>query len=323
VKTGSQAGTGHGNSRPSTHLTSGSPALPTLIGWQGIRLNAPPEWFFNGYSGDWRDGFLQIGSPHNTELDLKWTRSRRTTDLQYVLQQFLKTVERAKRKARHPFTGTLHPVDAHCIEFRWRADERAVGRIQRYPEHHTIVLMQLRSASRHDALFQIARPIFESVRVAPDEDGWVEWSLYGLQTAAPTAFRLEQSQVLTGQTRLTLRRRHERLVIERVARAEQLMKGYEFTEWVDYWLRWRGWRGEREPFTWSENDHGVHLNTRLGASALITECITSPLRLRLPAWRVRAVAWFCRERNAVFHIQHFSPFRSNLIEEVMARTVCC
>ncbi|MCX7924354.1 MAG: hypothetical protein N2554_00920 [Fimbriimonadales bacterium] len=300
-----------------------SPALPNLIGWQGIRLHTPPDWFLKGYSGEWRDGFMQIGSPHSAEIDLKWTRSRRKTDLNYVLQQFLKQLERAKRKARQPFAGTIHPVDEHCIEFRWRSDERAVGRIQRDPEHHTILLIQLRSASKHDALFQLARPIFESVRVAPDEDGWVEWSLYGLQTAAPADFRLEKAQVLTGQTRLTLSRRHERLLIERIARAEQLMKGYELAEWADYWLRWRNWRGVREPFTWSEHDFGVHLKTRLGWGALLNECVVSPLRLRLPAWRVRAVAWFCKERNTVFHLQHFSPFRSNLIEEVMARTVCC
>ncbi|MFN3690151.1 MAG: hypothetical protein ACK4UU_04415, partial [Fimbriimonadales bacterium] len=304
-------------------VSKASPALPTLIGWQGIRLNAPPDWFLKGYSGDWREGFLQVGSPHSAEIDLKWTRSRRQTDLNYVLQQFLKRLERTKHKARQPFAGTIHPVDAHTIEFRWRADERAVGRIQRYPEHHTIVLIQLRSASRHDALFQIARPIFESLRVAPDADGWVEWSLYGLQTAAPAAFRLEKSQVLTGQTRLMLRCRHERLLIERIARAEQLLKGYEFAEWVDYWLRWHGWRGAREPFTWGANDFGVHLRSHLRGGALLAECVVSPLRLRLPAWRVRAVAWLCKERNTVFHIQHRSPFRSNLIEEVMARTVCC
>ncbi|MFN7017229.1 MAG: hypothetical protein ACK4P5_08730 [Fimbriimonadales bacterium] len=312
MKTSSQAG-----------VSKAPPALPTLIGWQGIRLNAPPDWFLKGYSGEWREGFLQVSSPHSAEIDLKWTRSRRLTDLNHVLQQFLKQLERAKRKAHQPFTGTLHPLNAHCIEFRWRSDERAVGRIQRYPEHHTIVLIQLRSASRHDALFQIARPIFESLRVAPDADGWVEWSLYGLQTAAPAEFRLLKSQILTGQTRLTLSRRHERLIIERIARAEQLLKGYEFTEWVDYWLRWHGWRGVREPFTWGENDCGVHLRSRLNWGALLTECTVSPLRLRLPAWRVRAVAWLCKERNTVFHIQHFSPFRSNLIEEVMARTVCC
>ncbi|MCS7301249.1 MAG: hypothetical protein NZ556_06820 [Fimbriimonadales bacterium] len=320
MNTGSQASTLQGRRRPCVNSSSD---LPTLIGWQGIRLNAPPDWFLKGYSGEWRDGFLQVGSPASAEIDLKWTRSRRRTDLRYVLQQFLNKLERTKRKARQPFTGALHPVDANCIEFRWRSDERAVGRIQRFPEHHTIVLIQLRSASKHDALFQWARPIFDSLRVAPDADGWVDWSLYGLQTAAPADFRLEKAQVLTGQTRLLLRRRSERLIIERVARAEQLLKGYEFAEWVDYWLRWRGWRGVREPFTWSENDHGVHLTTRLGVGALLTECVVSPLRLCLPAWRVRAVAWLCQERNTVFHIQHFSPYRSNLLEEVMARTVCC
>ncbi|GIV06964.1 MAG: hypothetical protein KatS3mg017_0166 [Fimbriimonadales bacterium] len=318
-----QAGSTRRRPRLCQHHTQPPSALPTLIGWQGIRLNAPPDWFLKGYSGEWRDGFLQVGSPHSAEIDLKWTRSRRQTDLRFVLQQFLRTLERAKHKARQPFTGTLSPVDENCIEFRWRSDERAVGRIQRYPEHHTIVLFQLRSSSRHDALHQWARPIFETLRVAPDEDGWVEWSLYGLQTAAPANFRLEKSQLLTGQTSLTLQRRHERLVIERIARAEQLTKGYEFVEWVDHWLRWRGWKGVREPFTWDENDFGVHLCSRLGWGALLTECVVSPLRVRLPAWRVRAVAWFCQERNTVFHIQHFSAFSSNLIEEVMARTVCC
>ena len=304
-------------------VSSDSIALPVCIAWQGIRLYAPPDWFFKSYSGDWREGFLQVGSPHSMEVDLKWSRVRRRTDLAYVLQQFLKRVERAKRKARLPFTSSLHSVDDHCIEFRWRSDERAVGRIQRYPDHHTIVLMQLRSASKHDALFQYARPMFESLCVAPDADGWVEWSLYGLHSAAPADFRLEKAHALTGQTRLLLARRHERLILERVARAEQLLKGYEFSEWVDHWLRWRGWQGVREPFTWNENDFGVHLTTRLNVGALATECLVSAFRLRLPAWRVRAVAWLCKARNTVFHIQHFSPFRSNLLEEVMARTVCC
>lgn len=298
-------------------------SLPTRIGWQGFRLDTPPDWYLNGYSGDWNEGFLQVGSPHSMELDLKWSRTRRKTDLAYVLQQFLTKLERAKHKARQPFHSTLHPVEADCIEFRWRSDERAVGRIQRYPQHHTIVLMQLRSASKYDALFQQARPIFESLRVAPDEDGWVEWSLYGLHSAAPANFRLEKAQALTGQTRLTLVRRNERLILERLAPAEQLLKGYEFAEWVDHWLRWGGWRGEREPFTWGESDYGVHLTTRLSGGALATECVVSLLRLRLPAWRVRAVAWLCQPRNTVFHIQHYSPFRSSLLEEVMARTVCC
>jgi hypothetical protein len=300
-----------------------SKSLPTRIGWQGIRLDAPPDWFLKGYSGDWREGFLQLGSPHSMELDLKWSRARRATDLQYVLQRFISRVEHTKRKACPPLVKSLNPISADCIEFRWRADERAVGRIQRFPDPYIVVLIQLRASSKHDTLFQYARPIFESLCTAPDADGWVEWSVYGLHSAAPADFRLQRARVLTGQTRLTLVRRHERLILERVARAEQLLKGYDLAEWVDHWLGWSRWRGVRERFRWGAHDSGVHLTTRLNWSAWATECVTSALRLRLPAWRVRAVAWLCQARNTVFHIQHYSPFRSNLLEEVMARTVCC
>lgn len=227
-------------------VSSASDALPTRIGWQGLRLDAPPDWFLKGYSGDWRKVFCK-SAPHSMESDLKWSRTRRKTDLAYVLQQFLAKLERAKRKARQPFHATLHPVDDHCIEFRWRSDERAVGRIQRDPDNHIIVLMQLRAASKHDALFQQARPMFEPARRARRR-GWVEWSLYGLHSAAPADFRLEKAQVITGQTRLTLVRRHERLILERVARAEQRSKATSSPSGWTHWLRWRGWRGVREPF---------------------------------------------------------------------------
>ncbi|MCS7209314.1 MAG: hypothetical protein NZ874_07060, partial [Fimbriimonadales bacterium] len=66
---------------PRTETPLAVPALPTLIGWQGIRLNTPPDWFLKGYSGNWREGVLQIGSPQSAEIDLKWSRVRRKTDL--------------------------------------------------------------------------------------------------------------------------------------------------------------------------------------------------------------------------------------------------
>jgi hypothetical protein len=57
-------------------VSSDLTALPTRIGWQGLRLDAPADWYLKGYSGDWQEGFLQVGSPHSMELDLKWSRTR-------------------------------------------------------------------------------------------------------------------------------------------------------------------------------------------------------------------------------------------------------
>ncbi len=302
---------------PARHLNT----LPVPIGWQGISLQVPAEWYLKGYTGDWREGYLQIGSPTTTEIDIKWVRSRRKTDLHFVLQQFLKRLERDKRKRRHKFTGSIQAIDDHLLEFRWSADERGLGQIRRCAECQTIVLIQIRTASKHEPLYQIARPIFETLTDHPDEEGWVRWSLYGLDTALPARFRLEKAQVLTGRTRLQFRYRRERVLVERIARAEQLLKGYNFEEWVNLWLKWEAYRGEREPFE-QEGDTGLHLSTQLGLGALIPESLMSLPVLHLPAYRVRMLAWLCPQRNAVFHILHRSPRRTDLLEEVMARTLC-
>ncbi len=304
--------------RASGHSAPSTP-LPVLIGWQGIQIRVPSEWFLKGYTGDWNDGYLQIGSPGSTEIDIKWVRSRRRTDLHYVLSQFLKRMERAKRRARQPYSGTIKPLDEHTLEFRWQSDERALGQIRRYPDCHTIALIQMRTASRHEPLHQLARPIFDTLSVKPDPDGWVVWSLYGLCTAVPERFRLAKAQVLSGHTRLFFRARREHLLIERIARAEQLMKGYTFEEWASLWLRWGSLRRvECHP----QGDGAFRMGASLPFGAAVAEAIRGLATLHRPAWRVEAVAWFQPERNAVFHIQHQTPRPNTLLEEVYARTRC-
>ncbi len=309
--------------RSLTRASSGSqarhPLLPVLIGWQGIQIWVPQDWYLKGYTGDWREGYLQIGSRGETELDLKWVRSRRRTDLQFVLQQFLKRIERTKRKARPRFTGTIHPLDEHTIEFRWSADERAVGQIRRYPSCHTIVLVQVRTASEHKALHTLAKTIFDHLQVEPELDGWVVWSLYGLRTAVPERFRLVRAQLLTGQTRLFFRHRREHLLIERIARAQQLLKGYSLEEWAQLWLKWERYRGQ---VVWDEARHALRLHARLPFGSALAEGIRSVAQLHLPAWRIEAITTLNPEHNTLFHIQYQTPRANTLLEEVFARTVC-
>lgn len=295
--------------------------LPVLIGWQGIQLQVPDGWYLKGYTGEWREGYLQIGSPGKTEIDIKWIRSRRRTDLRYVLQQFLKRIERIHRRARHPYTGSITPIDEHTLSFRWQADERALGQIRRYPDCHTIALIQIRSPSRHETLHQLASAIFNTLSVEPDSKGWTVWSLYGLCTAVPERFRLAKAQILTGQTRLIFRFHREYLLIERIARAEQLMKGYTFEEWLHLWLKWSQFV-PKSLVPLEAPACGMRLSARLAFGSAFAEAIRGLCTLHRPAWRVEAVAWLDPNRNAIFHIQHQTPRRNPLIEEVYARTQC-
>ncbi len=295
--------------------------LPVHIAWQGIQLLLPNEWFLNGFSGDWREGVLTISSPGKTHLDIKWVRTKKRSDLQFHLQQFLKRLERDARKRRVRFTGSIEPDGKTGYRFRWSGHEQAVGRIRRCPECQCITLMQLRSASRHEPLHTLACAIFDTLVDHPDDEGWVEWSLYGLQTAIPDRFRLESHTILTGQTRLAFRAGRERLIVERIGRAEQHMRGWSMPDWVRVWLHWERWHGALEPFEF-DGDEAVLLQGQLRAGALLTESLQSLLGLRLPAWRIRAVAWFCPERNALFHVLHQSARKSHLLDEVMAKTIC-
>jgi hypothetical protein len=295
--------------------------LPVRIAWQGIQLQVPEEWFLNGFSGDWREGLLTISSPGRTHLDLKWVRTKARSDLQLHLQQFLKRLERDARKQRARFSGTLEPDDNAGFRFRWSGLEHAVGRIQRCPECHCITLMQLRTAARHEPLHTLASAIFDTLRDHPDEDGWVEWSLYGLRTAVPERFRLEKQAILTGQTRLVFRAGRERLLVERIARAEQLLKEWSLPEWAQVWLRWEQWHGTAEPLE-LENHPALRLQGRLSGGHLITETLPALLTLRLPAWRIDAALWLCPKRNTLYHILHQHSRKSELLNEVIARTVC-
>ncbi|GBC93063.1 hypothetical protein HRbin15_01549 [bacterium HR15] len=295
--------------------------LPVFIAWQGIQLRLPNDWFLNGFSGDWREGVLTISSAGKTHLDIKWVRSKARSDLQFHLQRFLKQLERDARKRGARFTGTIEPQGEQSLRFRWSGHEQAVGRIRRCPDCQCITLMQLRSTARHEPLHTLAAAIFETLVDHPDAEGWVEWSLYGLHTAVPERFRLESHAILTGQTRLHFRLGRERLTIERIARAEQLMRGWSMPDWAQAWLHWHRWHGAPEPFEF-EADPALLWQGRLRFGGLISESLQSLLTLRLPAWRIRAIAWFCPERNALFHIVHQSSRRTPLLDEVMARTVC-
>ncbi len=293
--------------------------LPELIAWQGIQLWVPRGWFLNGFNGDWREGVLTVSSPGQTHLDIKWVRTRARSDLRFHLQRFLRRLERDARRRGARFTATMDADGTHSIRFRWSGHEQAVGRIHRCPKCQCITLMQLRSASRHEPLHTLASAIFDSVRDHPDERGWVAWSLYGLTTKLPARFRLEQHAILTGQTRLVFRSGREQLIVERVARAQQLMRGWELPDWAHHWLGWHRWHS-RTHWLELEGQPYLLLEGRLRWLALLSETLTSLLTLRRPAWRLHAAAWLDEKANAVFHVLHRSSRKSELLKEIIVAT---
>jgi len=152
-------------------------------------------------------------------------------------------------------------------------------------------------------------------------DGWSDWSLYGLQTAVPEHFALEQHRIFTGQTRLLFRHRREQVVIERFAQAEQALQDWNVAEWASAWGEWRLFKGQVNEHLW-RNHEGAIMIGRLKGFRWAREFEQSVFRLHRPALRVRGAVWHCPNRNLILHVRHQGPRRSDLLEQMIERTIC-
>jgi hypothetical protein len=294
-------------------------SLPTLIGWQGVRLRVPNGWFFNGFSGNWREGVLQIASQGATTLDVKWVRSKKPSDLRLHLDKYLKKIEQDARKRKQRFTGRVETVSEQHLEFQWKSDRKGIGIVRRCPNCQCITLTQI-SGLRNTPIHVLAFHIFDTLQDCSG-DGWNDWSLYGLQTAVPERFLLEHQRIMTGQTRLLFRYRREQILIERFAQAEQSLQDWSLQDWTDVGAEWRTFKKQVEEVSW-RNHKGISMNGRLKGFRWMREFEQGIFRLHRPALRVRAALWHCTNRNQILHVRYQSPRRSGLLEQIIERTVC-
>ena len=76
-------------------------------GWQGVTVQAPPDWSLVGYGGDARTGNLRVDSGAATGgalgLEVRWSQVKgKMTDaeLERRLEPFFKTVAKNARKEK-------------------------------------------------------------------------------------------------------------------------------------------------------------------------------------------------------------------------------
>lgn len=296
-----------------------SSALPTWIGWQGIRLGVPEGWFLNGFSGNEREGVLQICSPGSLTVEVKWVRSGKASDLRFHLDRYLGLIEREARKRKQRFTGRIESVSPDHLEFTWKADRKAVGMVRRCAQCGCILLAQV-SGRQGEHLHTLASQILRTLR-DHSEDGWLEWSLYGLCTAVPERFRLETHQLLSGKTCLIFRFHRERLRVERLARAEQVLREGNLQAWVLKWAEEHRWKGSVQPFDLHGHE-GFLFEGRVRGVGALREVWGAFASLHRPALPLRAAFWVCPQRNLLLQVIHQSPRTSNLLEQVLERTGC-
>ena len=64
--------------RPKAHIVSQEPAeiagAPTIVGWQGLRCQLPPDWSVTGLSMERENGYLRIDAPGDATMtvQIRW-----------------------------------------------------------------------------------------------------------------------------------------------------------------------------------------------------------------------------------------------------------
>ena len=189
-------------------------AARTLVGWQGLRFNLPPDWTVSALPADSASGYLKVDSPASMFAQIRWqdgrasgqnvtlwgllaaslrpTRQSRSgeqrTGLQSEVDAFLSKTAAGARKSKTRFDYRLRPVEQLPGKrteqgFHWTGNGVGHGKAWRCDVCGRTVIAQVVGRAR-DPVREVAAELFGSFQCNP-EDEWTTWAVYDLVAAAP------------------------------------------------------------------------------------------------------------------------------------------
>ena len=209
---------------------------PTVIGWQGIRFQLPPDWNLTGFSMNRENGYLRVDAPGDAALtvQVRWMNSarpepvgppnvysfatpyvrkwlRRPTpvapkpDLRANLERLLKDTAKQAKKSKVAFDSQVKTEkiegdndERTAINFSWTGQGRGQGKIWHCATCNRVVVAQVIGLAKdQSAIAAVASQLFATLH---DHalNGYDRWALYDLQVDVPEDFRLEEQKLLFG-----------------------------------------------------------------------------------------------------------------------------
>ncbi|MBI3946195.1 MAG: hypothetical protein HY321_09775 [Armatimonadetes bacterium] len=301
----------------------------STIGWQGISLQVPEDWFPAALGTERGAGYLRVQCPDGPSVEVKWASPKGSVDVEREVAKYRRTLERAARKRRQAVEWQEKPkvpvrvarADKNRRFFGWKGDSQALGVVWYCRGCGRVIIAQATFPASQDA--ELASTILSSIE-DHGEDGRELWSLYGLGVRIPVGWALDKHQLMAGYTMLQFRRGDRVLRAERWALANVAMKNATLPEflrgrsrkfWKDFRLADTGaeWRGHA-----GAAFSGPTRKVWLRAVALVR------LLLRRPAAETMSVrAWHCDAENKIFAIHAVHPRGDTAeLERALESLVC-
>jgi hypothetical protein len=300
------------------------------IGWQGITLRVPEDWFPAALGTERASGYLRVQNPEGLSLEVKWSSPKGTVDLDAQLANYRKTLARAARKRKLDFDWKDKPKvpvrearpDKNRRFFGWKGEGQGLGVVWYCRGCGRVVFAQVAAPASQETP-TLAATILSTLE-DHGEDGEDLWALYGLQVRVPSGWLLDKHQLMAGYTMLQFRQRERLLRAERWALANVALKEacLEDFLWDKCRKFWRDYRLQASAAEWAGHP-GVFF---AGRTRKVVPRLVAPVRrlIRRPgADRLSARAWHCATANKIFALHAVHPEGDLTALESDVQSVTC
>ncbi|HET6381832.1 MAG TPA: hypothetical protein VFJ58_00440 [Armatimonadota bacterium] len=300
---------------------------PSLIGWNGIYLEVPPEWNLALVAGGMEQGHLRVDGPNDVHVRVKWKRVKGKADLKRNLDRYLKLVRR-KSKAGFEINHDIRlPVqrdraDRKPIFFSWKGEAQAVGMIWHCPSCGRVTIAQVDGPGKRN-LTLLASQVLGTLE---DHalDGYHTWGVYGLAADIPADFALTQNRLLSGYIQLHFSRGRSDMLLDRWGLADVALRKVSLEEWVKsrYTKLWKNYRCEINEAE-VRGHPGLVVNGDLRSiRERVTAVLLRLVKIGAPTHLTQYV-WTCELTNRICSVLvHHSRDEEGLAEEVTGSYVC-
>jgi len=206
------------DSRPSSSGSSDLTRLfgreRRLLGWQGLTLSHPAEWFLRSFGGSHLKGSLRLFDDDGLRLELLWEKPRAQTDVPGSIQKLLGSLEKDAKKAKKPFRIADHPdllprkrkEREQATSFGWSGYSSDPLATQGWGaswqcSHCGRVLVAHMIGRSHEGsreMQKLASEILASLS-CHGSGGWEVWSISGLKLEVPEEFEMKTARLLAGR----------------------------------------------------------------------------------------------------------------------------
>jgi len=332
----------------------------TVVGWQGIRFQLPPEWNVSAFSMDRDNGSLRVDAPGSSSLtvQVRWMNAAKPqregpptayyylaplfrkwfrrpdppvpkTDLKANIERILKETAKQAKKTKAAFDSNIRPektegVDGErtAINFSWTGVGRGQGKIWQCDTCKRIVVAQVVGLGKDQAAISaVASQLFGTLE-DHTTDGFDLWALYDLQIGIPDDFRLEEQKLLSGYLHLSFARGGEKIIVDRWGLANVTRKKFGLKDWFanNAFVGLKRMKKDEETLYDHEAIHYVGSLSLFDRIRLLKDAKTS---LRRFPTRYEGGLWDCTDSNKLFAVQVLhSKKTEGLWDEVTDRCVC-